>query len=71
MHWSYKTPSHAAELTAGFYNVSNRDGYAPIVQMLAKHNAGLKFVNVEHGTVSPQDSFFNALVCPGGLQWQV
>nr|XP_043619260.1 beta-amylase 7 isoform X2 [Erigeron canadensis]XP_043619261.1 beta-amylase 7 isoform X2 [Erigeron canadensis] len=27
IHWWYKTESHAAELTAGFYNPSNRDGY--------------------------------------------
>jgi hypothetical protein len=39
--------------------------------MLAKHKAGLKYLSGEHGAASLQDSFFNALVCPGGLQWQV
>lgn len=71
VHWSYKTASHAAELTAGFYNSSNRDGYIPIVSMLAKQNTGLKFVTVEPASVSQQESFFNALVFPEGLQWQV
>lgn len=71
VHWSYKTPSHAAELTAGFYNSSNRDGYNPIATMLAKQNAGLNYVPVEPVSVSQQENFFNALVCPEGLQWQV
>ncbi|KAK2655713.1 hypothetical protein Ddye_008765 [Dipteronia dyeriana] len=43
IHWWYKTASHAAELTAGFYNPSNRDGYAPIAAMLKKHEAALNF----------------------------
>lgn len=68
MHWSYKAPSHAAELTAGFYNVANRDGYAPLVKMLAKQNTGLNFVTIDP---SQQESFFNGLISPAGLQWQV
>lgn len=27
IHWHYKTRSHAAELTAGYYNTRFRDGY--------------------------------------------
>lgn len=68
VHWSFKAPSHAAELTAGFYNVANRDGYAPLVKMLAKQNTGLNFVTIEP---SQQESFFNGLISPAGLQWQV
>lgn len=43
IHWWYKTASHAAELTAGFYNPCNRDGYAPIASMFKKHEAALNF----------------------------
>ncbi|MCO5567760.1 hypothetical protein L7F22_021454 [Adiantum nelumboides] len=68
VHWSYKTPSHAAELTAGFYNVANRDGYASLVKLLAKQNTGLNFVTIEP---SQQETFFNGLINPAGLQWQV
>lgn len=71
VHWTYNHPSHAAELTAGFYNCGNHDGYLPIVMMLAKQNASLSFVPVEPISVSQQDSYFNPLVCPEGLQWQV
>ncbi|KAH7297475.1 hypothetical protein KP509_26G071100 [Ceratopteris richardii] len=68
VHWSYKTSSHAAELTAGFYNVANRDGYASILKMLAKQNSGLNFATFEP---SQQENFFNAQLSPAGLQWQV
>ncbi|RDJ59028.1 hypothetical protein AB723_19480, partial [Acinetobacter baumannii] len=40
IHWWYKTKSHAAELTSGFYNVEGRDGYEAYVEMFAK-NASL------------------------------
>lgn len=40
IHWWYKTKSHAAELTSGFYNVEGRDGYEAFVEMFAK-NASL------------------------------
>ena len=43
IHWWYKTASHATELTAGFYNPANRDGYAPIAAMLKKHGVSLNF----------------------------
>lgn len=40
VHWWHKTKSHAAELTAGFYNVEGRDGYDAFMEMFAK-NASL------------------------------
>ncbi|KAI8545126.1 hypothetical protein RHMOL_Rhmol07G0018300 [Rhododendron molle] len=46
IHWWYKTASHAAELTAGFYNPCIHDGYAPIAAMLKKHGAALNFTSV-------------------------
>lgn len=44
VYWWYKTTSHAAELTAGFYNPQNRDGYCAIWKMLKKHSVAMKFV---------------------------
>lgn len=47
IHWHYRTRSHAAELTAGYYNTRHRDGYLPIARMLARHGAVLNFTCVE------------------------
>lgn len=71
IHWWYKTTSHAAELTAGFYNPCNRDGYSPIVTMLKKHGAALNFACAEVPMLEQQDGFFDALADPEGLVWQV
>ncbi|CAK7348892.1 unnamed protein product [Dovyalis caffra] len=70
-HWWYKTASHAAELTAGFYNPCNRDGYAAIAAMLKKHGAALNFSCSELRTVDQQVDFAEALADPAGLVWQV
>ncbi|XP_078168312.1 beta-amylase-like isoform X2 [Carex rostrata] len=47
IHWWYFHPSHAAELTAGYYNLTNRDGYRTIARMLSRHNAIFNFTCVE------------------------
>ena len=53
VHWWYNSRSHAAELTAGYFNtrsgdfVHERDGYEPIVKICAKYNARLNFTCVE------------------------
>ncbi|GBG92366.1 hypothetical protein CBR_g55247 [Chara braunii] len=47
IHWHYYSRSHAAELTAGYYNTWNRDGYLPIARMLARHGAILNFTCFE------------------------
>ncbi|KAL1556301.1 Beta-amylase 3, chloroplastic [Salvia divinorum] len=47
IHWHYKTRSHAAELTAGYYNTRHRDGYLPIARMMAKHGAVFNFTCME------------------------
>ncbi|MFS7973745.1 putative beta-amylase [Helianthus anomalus] len=39
IYWWYETNGHAAEMTAGYYNPVNRDGYAPIASLLKKHEA--------------------------------
>ncbi|KQK02326.1 hypothetical protein BRADI_2g00824v3, partial [Brachypodium distachyon] len=69
IHWWYKTASHAAELTAGFYNPCN--GYAPIVTVLKKHGAALNFTCVELRTMARHEVFPEALADPEGLVWQV
>ncbi|PSS14432.1 Beta-amylase [Actinidia chinensis var. chinensis] len=47
IHWWYKDNSHAAELTSGFYNLNDRDGYRPIARMLSRHHAILNFTCLE------------------------
>ncbi|KAA8525951.1 hypothetical protein F0562_007949 [Nyssa sinensis] len=47
IHWHYRTRSHAAELTAGYYNTRQRDGYLPIARMLSKHGVVLNFTCME------------------------
>ncbi|GMH33910.1 hypothetical protein BSKO_01744 [Bryopsis sp. KO-2023] len=47
VHWWFKTRAHAAELTAGYYNTRDRDGYGPIMDVLKKHNAHMSFTCVE------------------------
>ncbi|KXZ55155.1 hypothetical protein GPECTOR_3g303 [Gonium pectorale] len=47
IHWWYRSRSHAAELTAGYYNVDGRDGYAAIVDLCARHRANLVLTCVE------------------------
>ena len=71
IHWWYKTASHAAELTAGFYNPCNRDGYAAIAAMLKRHKAALNFSCSELRMVDQQVDFAEALADPEGLVWQV
>ncbi|CAH1447940.1 unnamed protein product [Lactuca virosa] len=71
IHWWYKTASHAAELTAGFYNRANRDGYGPIASMLKKHNTALNFTCVELRTLDQHEGFPEAMADPEGLVWQV
>lgn len=71
MHWWYKTASHAAELTAGIYNSSNRDGYASVMSMLKKHGAALCFACSETSLMDHNMDFSESLADPEGLLWQV
>ena len=53
VHWWYNSRSHAAELTAGYFNtrsgdnVPERDGYEPIVKICGKYGARLNFTCTE------------------------
>lgn len=71
IHWWYNTKSHAAELTAGFYNSGNFTGYSAIVSMLKKHGAALNFTCLELRTVDQEREFPEALSDPEGLVWEV
>ena len=47
VHWWFKSRVHAAELTAGYYNTRERDGYADLMAVLRRHSARLSFTCVE------------------------
>ncbi|XP_027170125.1 beta-amylase [Coffea eugenioides] len=47
IHWWFKDQSHAAELTAGYYNLDDRDGYRPLARMLTRHYGTLDFTCLE------------------------
>jgi hypothetical protein len=47
IHWYFRSRSHAAELTAGYYNADGRDGYNAAVEMCARHGAALTLTCVE------------------------
>ncbi|KAF6172744.1 hypothetical protein GIB67_000802 [Kingdonia uniflora] len=47
IHWWYKEDNHAAELTAGYYNLNDRDGYRTIARMMSRHSASLNFTCLE------------------------
>ncbi|XP_054806047.1 inactive beta-amylase 9 [Prosopis cineraria] len=59
MHSWYRTRSHPSELTAGFYNTQNRDGYEAVANMFAKNSCkmicpgmDLSDANQPHETLS-------------------
>ncbi|KAL8479659.1 hypothetical protein ACS0TY_026017 [Phlomoides rotata] len=68
IHWHYKTRSHAAELTAGYYNTRHRDGYLPIARMMAKYGVVLNFTCME---MRDGEQPSNANCSPEGLVRQV
>jgi len=47
VHWWYKSASHAAELTAGYYNTRDRCGYHDFMCLSRKHKCRLHFTCVE------------------------
>ncbi|XP_047165544.1 beta-amylase 3, chloroplastic-like [Vigna umbellata] len=68
IHWHYKSRSHAAELTAGYYNTRFHDGYLPIAEMLAKHGAVFNFTCME---MRDKEQPEHASSSPEGLVHQV
>jgi beta-amylase len=47
VHWWFKSRAHAAELTAGYYNTRDRNGYGPVMEVLARYSACASFTCVE------------------------
>ncbi|KAF3650470.1 Beta-amylase [Capsicum annuum] len=68
IHWWFKDRSHAAELTAGYYNLSDRDGYRPIAKMLSRHYASLNFTCLE---MKDNEQAAEAMSAPQELVQQV
>lgn len=69
VYWWYKTSSHAAELTAGYYNPTNQDGYSPVFNILKKHSVTLKFLSSGlHISAQENDE---PLADSEALSWQV
>lgn len=62
IHWHYRTRSHAAELTAGYYNTRFHDGYLPVAKLMATRGVVLNFTCMEmrdeqqpgHANCSPE-----------------
>lgn len=71
IYWLYKTASHAAELTAGYYNPCNRDGYAAITAMLKRNGVNLNIACVDLHTFNQHESFPEPFADPERLVWQV
>ncbi|KAM7490807.1 hypothetical protein LguiA_033728 [Lonicera macranthoides] len=69
VYWWYRSTSHAPELTAGYYNPTNEDGYSPVFEVLKKHSVTMTFV-CSGLQVSCQE-INEALADPEGLSWQV
>ncbi|KAF3449207.1 hypothetical protein FNV43_RR09935 [Rhamnella rubrinervis] len=68
VYWWYRTSSHAAELTSGYYNPTNQNGYAPVFDVLKKYSVTVKFV-CSGMQISCQNN--DALADPESLSWQV
>jgi len=74
VHWWYNSRSHAAELTAGYYNIRSgelvraHNGYDRLCKMLGKYNARLNFTCVE---MRDHEHPELALCSPEGLLRQV
>jgi len=67
IHWWYDSDSHAAEVTAGYYNTNLRDAYDELAQVFAEQGAALDFTCLEmRNTEQPQDCHSN----PEGLVQQ-
>ncbi|KAH9317109.1 hypothetical protein KI387_018878 [Taxus chinensis] len=68
IHWHYGSKSHAAELTAGYYNTRQTDGYLPIARLFKKHGVVLNFTCFE---MKDYEQPQHARCSPEGLLRQV
>lgn len=68
MHWWYSSAAHGAELTAGIFNTSERDGYLPLLLCLHKHGVRPTLTG---GELRTSEQPGHALADPEGLQLQI
>ncbi|GIQ86765.1 glycoside hydrolase, family 14 [Kipferlia bialata] len=68
IHWWYGDSTHAAELTAGYYNLYGQSGYAPIARMFGQYGARFDFTCLE--MTDAQQSGSNAACMPEELVHQ-
>ena len=72
IHWMYRTPSHAAELTAGYYNTNGIiASYRRLVQLFSKHSTTLDFTCMEMTDVAQSIANPAAFSAPHELVQQV
>ncbi|OLP82700.1 Beta-amylase 3, chloroplastic [Symbiodinium microadriaticum] len=58
VHWMYKRPSHAAELTAGYYNANNNQPYSRLARLFKSFDVYFDFTCMEMTDASqPTDAF--------------
>ncbi len=68
IHWWFRTRSHAAELTAGYFNTAGRDGYNRLIEICAEAGCALTLTCVE---MCDAQHPAEALCGPEGLLRQV
>ncbi|XP_056860998.1 inactive beta-amylase 4, chloroplastic-like isoform X2 [Raphanus sativus] len=68
IYWWYKTSSHPAELTAGYYNTALRDGYDPLASVLSRHGAALHIPCLDMADSETPEKY---LCSPEGLLKQI
>ncbi|GMH08363.1 hypothetical protein Nepgr_010203 [Nepenthes gracilis] len=66
VHSWYKARSHPSELTAGFYNTANRDGYEAVAQMFARNSCrmilpGMDLLDAHHPSGSSPQSLLEQM----------
>jgi len=58
VHWMYKTPSHAAELTAGYYNANSNQPYFRLARLFKSFDVYFDFTCMEMTDASqPTDAY--------------
>ncbi|KAL2506713.1 Inactive beta-amylase 9 [Abeliophyllum distichum] len=56
MHSWYRTRSHPSELTAGFYNTANRDGYEAIAEIFSRNSCKIILPGMDLSEDKPNES---------------
>lgn len=73
VHWWFKSRGHAAELTAGYYNTRDRDGYEPVFEVrrqcalvtLLLSTCGMEQQQHEPGPAGPAEASTSGMTALG------